>query len=516
MKKHLLKTFSIVTTVVLLTTTFSGCGKQSSEAQQQKSSAPVKFSIMMDDSGRVLKEDDPVIKEVEKKTNTKLDVSLVAPSEFSNKLNVMVSSGSLPDMVRINGYNASQYIPQGVFLDLTSYIDKYGSNIKKAIPKEAWESTKYNGKIYSIPTVNYTGKYNFFVRQDWLDNLGLKAPTTIDELTDMLTKFTFNDPDKDGKNDTFGYSQESEINADGSNFRAAFAALFGPFGVMPGMTQLKDGKLYYGSITPEYKDAVEYIAKLYKQKLIDPDIFITKTDQAKQKLVQSKSGSFTGWWSTGSQVLMDQMKMNQVNPKAKWSVISPIKGKSGESGMPSNGLVAGTINVSSKCKNPEEVVKFIDYLLSDEGAWLTHAGIKGVHYTEKDGKFEKRTPEGEKAMNEKWLDVLSQFAPRIDIAMEGIYKVNNPTYWPYIQVARDAKQYKDVFEGITTSESQTYKADLQKLEVDWFTKFVTGKEPISKFDDYVKQWKDKGGKQMIDSFIKEYNKRHGTNYTAGN
>lgn len=520
MRNILQKLVAVTCVTTSLLFVFSGCSKTSTPAKTDQSATstpqgePVKLTWFSYDHNRVLKDNDPTIMEFEKKTNTKIEFMLVPSSEQKTKLNMLVASNSLPDITKIEGYDIFQYIPQGVLLELNSYIDKDGVAMKKAIPKEAWDSVAYNGKYYGIPKINSAGKYNMYIRQDWLENLGLKAPTNLDELADVLKKFTLNDPDKNGKNDTYGYG--SEGSAGGDNPTLSFQSIFGAYGIQAKQYFLKDGKFYASNITPEYRDAVNYISKLYADKLIDPDLFVMKSDQARQKLVKGTAGAFVGWWSIPQQVLIEQLKMDQVDPKVKWQIIDEIKGPNGKYGLGATNVISATNTISKNCKNVDVAIKAIDYLYSDEGAMLGIAGVKGLDYTTTpDGKFDKATEQGLKGVADKTMGLLSQLV--LNPAMDDQINIQrNSAYKIYIDSAEKANLYTNVFTGYSTKESQTYVTDLNKFENDWMLGVITGKASITTFDDYVKQWKDKGGKQVMDSFIAEYNKRNKTNYTAGN
>jgi len=145
---------------------------------------------------------------------------------------------------------------------------------------------------------------------------------------------------------------------------------------------------------------------------------------------------------------------------------------------------------------------------------LAFFGIKGTDWTEKDGKFAGRTDVGNKAFSDKWLDPFSQTVLRVDIVNE-TYRVNNPSYYVYIDAAAKMPLNYNVFEGIITPEFQTLSADLKKFEDESFIKFVTGKMDIGAYADYVKQWKDRGGEKVQQSMLKELNTRRGTTYTLG-
>lgn len=183
--------------------------------------------------------------------------------------------------------------------------------------------------------------------------------------------------------------------------------------------------------------------------------------------------------------------------------------------MVGNDLNPYTTSISASSPHAEKCFELLEYLCSDEGFMLSSYGIEGVHYTvDADGNYEDRTDEGREAMNDKWLDILSQMVFRVHDYQDLILK-SNPSYRPHHEGARDAKLYMNLFEGISTEESQKYQADLEKVMLDWMVKFITGKEPIEKFDDYVAEFQEKGGDLVMESYIAEYNTRRGTNLTSG-
>jgi putative aldouronate transport system substrate-binding protein len=525
-KKNLVSFLAVLSATAVLA---AGCGNsgdssdgeatatsKASTAPAATSSAPVKLTLVQQDGGRVWKDDNPGTLEIMKKTNTKLEATMIPSGEFMNKYNVLAASGSIPDINKIPNFEFQKYADNGLFLDVKDLVDKHAPNLKKAIAPELWDLVKYKGKQLAIPYANVPGKIVPSVRQDWLDTLGIKMPSDLNEYEEMLKKFTFGDPDKNGKDDTYG------LGASGG-WKGDFTMIFGAFGVMPfdsgdiRQSYLKDGTIYSSQISNEYRDAIAYIKKLWDAKVIDPEIFIIKADQANQKLVQSKAGTFTSWWSIAPAVLTGNLKMNEINPKAKWNPILPaIKGPAGKSGLESRGSINGTINISAKTKDPVAAIKFLDFLASDEGWELATYGIKGQHYTD---LVQGRTPEGKKAMDEKWLDPLAQIIYRPDI----VDKVNNASKDPaqieanrFIMAAREYNLYADIFFGVPITDSQkNLGPDLTKFEEEMFIKFVTGAEPLSKWNEYVENWKKKGGKEILESRVKAYNDLRGTSYKAG-
>lgn len=514
--------------VVSLTATLAACGDKSNQAATESPKEPStaaqtpaaasSVSLIEPDGGRVWKDDNPVTKELEKRTNVKITANLVPNNDFANKYNVIAASGDIPDLNKLNGFDYQKYTDQGLYLDLAKYVDQFGPNLKKALKPELWDLTKYKGKQFVIPYENSAGKEVPVVRRDWLDALNVKMPANLDEFEAMLKAFTFNDPDKNGKNDTYGLGTASR-------YDESFMPIFGAFGLginsigqgTPMNHYLKDNKVVPIAVSPEYKAAVEYLHKLWDDKVIDPELFTIKPDQGQQKAAQGKIGYFNAWWSIAPQVLTQQLKMKEINPNAKWDPIFPgITGPDGKSGMTSYGNIGGGVAISAKAKNPEAIIKFLDYLATDEGWELARYGIKGTHYTT---ITDPRTPEGQKAFDEKWLDPLSQLISRQDL----VDKVNLASRDPvqiennrFIVPASKYTLYQDVFYGIPlTDEQKTYGADISKYEEEMLVKFITGTEPLSKWNDYVEAWKKKGGKQVLDAKVKKYNELKSTNYTPG-
>lgn len=511
MKKQLLKPTALLVSSIMLTSFFTGCGSKQSQSTTTASSttaAPVKITWLSLDHGRIIKDDDPVKAEIEKKTNTKIELQLMnSGTELKNKINLLIASDSLPDMVKLdNAYDIFGYAPQGAFMELNALIDKFGTNIKKQRPQAAFDVIALNGKYYGIPNQNTMGKYTLSIRQDWLDNLGLKMPATTDELYNVLKKFATDDPDKDGQNNTIPF---------GTDGTASFINIFGAFGMQPDHYYIKDNKVYYAGISDEYKQSIAYIKKLYDDNLIDPDFFITKPDQALLKLAKGKVGSFDSWWSISPNLIINN-KMNQTVPGVKWGFVKDLKGPDGKSGIPSQNKVTSMNCISAKSKNAEACVKVIDYLFSDEGTMLGTLGLKDVYYSvDANGQFDKYLDAGTKAQADKTLGLFGQLVlnPTLN---DVVNKKVNPANKEGIEVAASAKLYSSAFEGLNVPEQNTYGADLAKLKSDWFIKFVTGKEPLSKWDEYVKQYNDKGGKALLDALTKEYNKIKGANISAAN
>lgn len=473
----------------------------------------VPITIFTGDFGRIVKEDNPVVEQVGIKTGTVIKMSIIPASEYIQKLNLYISSDTLPDIVRFAGYDSFRYVSSGALLEISGSLSKY-PQLYNSQPKEAWDLVTVQGKIYTVPNYNVPGKYSYYMRQDWLDKLSLKAPTNLEELRTVLKAFTNNDPDGNGKKDTWGLGTMSKVTSVKVN---PFMQIFGAYGIQPYAFYQKDGKAYNPLLSNEYKMGLEYCRMLYvDDKVVDPDVFIIPEDEAQQRIVQGRIGSARGWWADICERINDQLKMPTVTPSAKWSIVNTIKGPNGDYGMLGNDITSFSSSISAKSKNIDKCYELLNFIGSDEGFMLTSYGIKDKDYTvDTNGKFVARTPAGTEAMNAKWLDVLSQFVYRVK-DYQKILITASPTYEPYLIGARDGKLYMNIFEGINTDVTQKYLADLDKVALDWFVKFVTGGASLDQFDAFVKEYKSKGGDAIMESYLTEYNARKGTKLVAGN
>ncbi|MGG1554587.1 extracellular solute-binding protein [Paenibacillus ferrarius] len=506
--KRAITLLCMVSLVATMASACSGTEASHPPSNGQASAAPVTLSLIQPDGGRVWRDDNPVTKLIEKRTNVKLSVNMLPNNDFNSKYNALAASGEIPDMSRLGSFDYQKFVDQGLFLDVTPYLDQFAPNLIKNLKPELWELTKYNGKQYVIPYENAAGKEVPVIRRDWLDVLNMKMPTNLDEFEQIMKAFTYGDPDRNGKNDTYGIGTVN-------TYAESFMPIFGAFGISPGMfansvpmnSYLKDNKIYPVAISSEYKAALSYIKNLWDAKVIDPEIFTIKSDQATQKAAQGRIGYFNAWWSFAPQTLGQQLKMKEIVPNSDWEPVFPgIKGPEGKSGMLSFGNLGAVVAISSKTKNVEAILRFLDYLSTDEGWELSHYGIKGEHYND---IYSGRTPVGQKAFDEKWLDPLSQIVSRQELGQRVSVSSKDPVQIEnnrFIETAAKYNLYQDVFYGIPlTDEQKSYGPDVAKYEEEMFIKFVTGKEQLSKWDDYVAAWKRKGGEALLNSKIKTYN-----------
>ena len=299
MKKKQVTAF-LLAAVLGVSALMTGCGdSKKKEETAGKEGGSKEFTAFMFLSGTPFNEDWEVWKEIEKETGVKLKgVVASSNSDYSTAFQNMVASGQLADIIACESTSDLEKLGKdGGMLPLNDLIDEHAPNIKKMLeedPNFKYQTTAEDGNIYNIPLGKELQSSQFYwIRQDWLDKLGLAVPTTVDELHDVLLAFKNNDPNGNGKADEIPLFDRS---ATSENEMGEYLALWdSSTGFYP-----RDGKMAFEPITENYKLAVSNLANWYKEGLIDPEIF-TRGMSARDTLLSNNTGGFThDWVSTGN------------------------------------------------------------------------------------------------------------------------------------------------------------------------------------------------------------------------
>lgn len=265
--------------------------------------------------------DNVILKEIEKRTHSRIKITWVSPNSYADKVNVTLASGDIPDLMLVDNPFSPQVrtmFAQGAFWDLTPYLKDYPNLMK--FPAETWNNTKQaDGKNYGIPRVRPVEGGGFTnLRKDWLDKLKLDVPKTTDELYNVLKAFVENDPDGNGIADTIGLAGFIDQSS-----MATFGQLQNVFTKNNGDWKLVDGKAVNVNLLPEVKDVLIWLNRAYKEKLIPEDFAVLKNTQAKDLL---KSGRAGGSQDTVEAAWEPTEELRKTNPKADFLPLVSLNG----------------------------------------------------------------------------------------------------------------------------------------------------------------------------------------------
>ncbi|GIP38747.1 hypothetical protein J31TS4_20270 [Paenibacillus sp. J31TS4] len=357
---------------------------------------------------------DFVKKTIEEKFNVDLKIQhLALGTDYTNKLNLLLSGGTPPDLMVTDGRASNNYIVDQVVADLTKYVTpqtmpnyfKYWTN--EAEVKQYQVQGVYKRAPLGFARQLYT---SYYIRKDWLDKLNLKIPETYDEMIEVMKQFTFNDPDGNGKNDTFGMSAAGGGSAIPGDFPEFYKhqAYVG---------SLVDGDQYIDTRTDlRMEKVLNDLKKTLDMKIIDPDWFLNKAGQQIDKAAQGKIGIVI---SGARDAALDnypnslQKKTKDVTgvKTADWQPFHPWA-KEGVNMLPAPGNPF-MFSVKASEDKIKRSVEILDWLASEEGFLLTHYGVEGRDYKKNGNKIEV-VPDAYKANitdNGSFLDIYGFFTP---------------------------------------------------------------------------------------------------------
>ncbi len=342
-----------------------------------------------------------IVKEMEDDTNIKINFEVVSSAGWDEKKNLRLASGDLPDVISgiqsVTTSDITRYGPQGYFIPLEGLIDEYGVNITKVFndnPDYRKGQVAPDGHIYSLPMIHELlyrdAPVDFMINKTWLDNLGLEVPTTTEEYYDVLKAFKEGDPNKNGDTDD-EYPLSCVLNYGVSDIKA----LFGAFGVMDtgkedSHLMVQKGKVLFAPVQQGYKEGIKYLARLYKEGLLDQESFTQDNKQWKAKGKAQKLGSFLVW--------LDANTVGTEAAKNDYIAIPPLKGPNGDQlwYKSSNTIDVGHFVITSANEYPAETLRWADRLFEPEMSLQICRGKYGVNIIKNaDGTIDfVKTPEG--------------------------------------------------------------------------------------------------------------------------
>lgn len=441
------------------------------------------------------------MQEIEKKTGVHIDFVHPAAGQEQQAFNLMLASGDVPDIIQEREGTlyypggADKAISDGIYLKLNDLISKNAPNYSKWLNK--------NSTITKLATTDAGNKWAFFhltdgaepawtgfaVRQDMLDQVGLKAPVTLDDWHNILTAFKTK------------LSVQAPLLIQNTGV-PMFNEILSAWDIGSSFYQV-NGKVKFGPSQPEYKEYLTLMNQWYKEGLIDKD-FMGRTDAGfgliapANLAATNKTGMFATVWgmTATAYILAGNVKDN---PKFFLTAIQAPKKAADQKikfNYPSYEVREGTV-ITKNCKNPTLAVKWLDYLYTEDGSNIVNYGKEGDTYTLKDGK-------------PVWTDkVLKAAAPLTpNAAMHKYARWDGPGIVDYKRMwqvysgdqeksleacttwAKDGIDYVMPPVTLTTDEAtdnSNIMPDITTYINEMTVKFIIGTEPLRKFDEFTKK-----------------------------
>ncbi|RAV11901.1 extracellular solute-binding protein [Paenibacillus contaminans] len=431
--------------------------------------------------------DNPVTNYLKEATGYTVKYNMLPVENADEKLNLLMANQESYDFMKLNAGQFAQLASSGALEPLNELIDKYGPNMKRVISKGSWNGATMKDQILAIPELagsGITAGYSMVYRQDWLDELKLQVPTTLEELVNVLREIKAKKkviPLSGGKDPIQG-----EIGA-------AMGWLYGVANQM----KVEGGKIIHLAEDPKTVEYLTFMNQLYTEGLIDPEWAINQPNTLIERFTSGQSFMYReGWWNGAS--ITDALASK--SPDAKIGILPPLKDASGAAHASASGGIGFFIGIPKWAPNKEETIKYLDKKFEEEIFKHLSLGQEGKHYKVEDGKYYPILP----VFEEEW-----NFAGEL---LTGIDEEKYPVYWQ-ARVRKNpvVQNYFETFQknakGITYNDALMFappipevsknKQKLAKFTEDEFIKFITGAKPINQYDKFLQQWKADGGEEMM-------------------
>ncbi|KIL37011.1 ABC transporter substrate-binding protein [Cohnella kolymensis] len=479
---------------------------------------PLKLSIYYPDNATLpFKEDWLLIQEIEKRYNVDFSFEIIPLADYPTKVSLALNTGTNAPDVILNqmtvGENASLAL-NGALAPISDYAEwtpNWNARVEEfGLKEEVAKLNLKDGKRYSLPSLFDKPFYDggLIMRQDLLKKHGLAAPKTFDDLYTALKTFKQENPD----------SYPLTILA---GARVLYRMTMPSFGVSVGKNGASgtntlswdyEKKEYFpGAISDQYKQYMTYMAKLYKEGLIDPEMAEPiDGDKWAQKLATGKSFASYAYYDQ-----IGGVEASATEPGFDLQMYPPLEGPDGAHHQPKSSTGSGILfpTKTSKRADFERIVRTIDEIFfSEEGATLAALGVEGQTYT-MDGSTIK-------------------YPDDIVNAKEGIYKamqlkyglgadplqlvwVNEREMTKYDENYRQINKVvagmdqaiqsippSPLFDDMTAEEASSLQTPLFDTFQIWADAFLTGKKDLNAdWDQYVKEMKN----LQIEKFNQLYN-----------
>lgn len=553
------KVLAVMTGMVMLAALLGGCGNTVKEASTDADTAAKNDSVQetpaaqtngekIQLTGLVVKnaitksvEEMQWMQNAEEKANVEITWQEVPRADWETVKGTLLASGDIPDIIigAKNFDNADFVTYNGLFEDLSSYIGAE-SNIQAMFeehPELKQISIMSDGGIYGVPKYQrfWPSTYlRMYINQEWLDNLGLEAPSTWEELYEVL--LAFKEQDANGDGDT-----NDEIPMDFTLTETGVvppALLLGSFGIS--LDVYDSGYGYYidnGTVknfytSEEYKKLVSYFNKLWNAGLINAETFTNDVStynallRSRESEDMGKVGVVWGWSASDrfGAVLCDQ-----------YVSMAPPKFADDQKEEVSWGYESDVLNIkqncvvlSAACENKDAAFAFIDELYDPETSLQILWGDLGSCIVKNDdGSYRVQTPQeagdttGLDAGNWKWTTTLADEGPGF---ISDSLKVELPV--DIEEVTRDMEVYQDIYKRMNPqtdilhknflvftdeekSELSLIESNMISLSVTQFTNFVTNGGVEENWDSYCTNFENTGSERALEILQSAYDAYQG-------
>ncbi|RAV17865.1 extracellular solute-binding protein [Paenibacillus contaminans] len=445
----------------------------------------------------------------------------VSFKEYNQKIKISIASNNLPDFYMVQAGDLQQLIDSDMIADLTQlWKDNASEDTKKEFTKDGGRQMKtatYDGKLMAIPQINspYNSAQYVWVRKDWLTELNLPEPKTMQDL--LVISEAFSKRDTAGKGKAYGLGLSKQL--------GEITGFYNGYHAYP-QSWVKDasGNLVYGSIQPEMKVALKQLQDMFKAGQIDPEFGVKDATKMEEFFATGQLGMVYGNFAHSlsiQQAVLKDGKMTQ-----EWAAY-PIPSVDAKPAlMQTSASVPTYYVVNKKAKNPEAAIRILNkwienqvkpdesnaillfgkdrkakgqffYQINPILAFLMDGNVISGELLPKAIKDKNPASLGKDIdRNARYNNVQDYLAGDDKMWFQWMIAKEGGTMAQMNEAYKNDKFYFNEFYGASTPSMSERKAVLDTKESEMVTKIILGKESIDAFDSFVAEWKKLGGDKI--------------------
>ena len=465
-------------------------------------------------------EDNAYTRYLRKMLNIQNDTVYMDTEErYSELVNILVKDQNLPDIMVVTDREIlKELVENDLVEDLTEVFEKCTSPRIKEMYESYGDallnSGKFNGRLMAVPeTVIDHGPNLLWLRKDWMEELGLEEPETLEDAFEIIDAFVQNRMGTEDGETPVGLACDTNLVGTTSSSYLV-DPVFDSFGANPQRWISQDGEIVYGSLTEETKEALDYLHKLYDRGILDRNFALRAPNNLRDLVVNGKCGAFFGLWWTPNNPLMESYEKNS---EADWEpyYLQELADKNVYESFRDNKYVV----VRKGYEHPEIVMKIISVLFD-----YTRYEAEDAREVNEYFALNVDPTARPLVINVDYNEATYQVTENIEAALNGNYPEGNLTAieQSYYQAcssylsgkdytAEDWAAYKSRISAVGllvdkhyTPAVRSYLDDaggeipqsLRQFETSTFIQIIMGEKPVSYFETFVEQWYQQGGHEL--------------------
>ncbi len=542
MKKSITRILCLVLCLGMMASVLAACGSNKEEKDESQTDFYIMGGMSALSGGY---DSNEVLNQLAENVGITINWATMSAS-LSEQVNLRIAGDQLPAAfqgVGFSNYDISTYGADGVFIDLTPYINEdVMPNLTKILeehPDIRSAITMADGCIYGLPAAEQMGTAGIGLEEDysiytipqfsminkaWLDYLGLEIPTTLDELYECLKAFQENDMSATYYGNAAGSTIPMSTGFDqwcwGQNiFYAGFGFTNWPNDVCNDLVLNDDGTVEFVCVRDGYRDAVTYFNKWYSEGLMDIEMFSQSTSQLIAKCSQGQVGVTTWWY-------IEEIMGDKADDYVFLPVLEGPDGTYNVTVRDGGAVNSGNLNITNACGNPEALLRFYDQWYDGEIVMQLQYGPIGVYFTEQDenGMWLSITDEESKELYGKSAGelkgVYEVYGPKLilseyyseyfymeDRAIERLQDLNDSWVVPYVD-SLTTYPIDCVFTADELDVIDRYRADFESLVAEQEALWLKDGGPTDEeWDAYIQRLIDSCGmNQLLEVYQAAYDR----------